>query len=164
MPLDPCIGSSAMRSNQMTVRQLFSGGLLLCYQLRPDSLFLLLQLGREFGSEIRCLEDRTNLDFRIFTAIKWGCGIRRTHSTASSIDLTCQIQNPAMSSFVSANGPSMTVRCDPEKRTRFAFHRRMKPVAREHNPRFHEFLVEGAHLRRASPPWALRQLPYPCLP
>ena len=35
-------------------------------------------------------------------------GARRSHSTASSIDETCQIQNPPMTSFASANGPSMT--------------------------------------------------------
>jgi hypothetical protein len=41
------------------------------------------------------------------------------HSTASSIDAHCQIQNPAISSFVSANGPSETVRDVPENFTRF---------------------------------------------
>ena len=35
-------------------------------------------------------------------------GARFSHSTASSIDETCQIQKPPTSSFVSANGPSMT--------------------------------------------------------
>src|SRR4051794_16461165 len=34
---------------------------------------------------------------------------------ASSIDLTCQIQNPATSSFVSAKGPSVTDRLVPLK-------------------------------------------------
>jgi membrane-bound lytic murein transglycosylase B len=47
-----------------------------------------------------------------------GSGQRRTHSTASSIDLTCHIQKPATSSLVSANGPSMVVFLPPENRTR----------------------------------------------
>ena len=36
-----------------------------------------------------------------------GFGQRLTHSTASSIERTCQSQNPATNSFVSANGPSV---------------------------------------------------------
>src|SRR5262249_24338588 len=43
---------------------------------------------------------------------------RLTHSIASSSDLTCQSQKPAINSFVSAKGPSMTVRLLPENRTR----------------------------------------------
>ena len=38
-----------------------------------------------------------------------GLGQRLTHSMASSRDLTCQNQKPAMSSLLSTNGPSMTV-------------------------------------------------------
>jgi len=41
-----------------------------------------------------------------------------THSIASSIDFTCQIQKPAINSFVSAKGPSMTACFPPENRTR----------------------------------------------
>ena len=44
-----------------------------------------------------------------------GLGHRLAHSTASSIDRTCQIQKPATSSFVSAKGPSVTVRFAPSK-------------------------------------------------
>jgi uncharacterized protein YndB with AHSA1/START domain len=40
----------------------------------------------------------------------WGFGQRRAHSMASSIERTCQSQNPATSSLVSAKGPSMTLR------------------------------------------------------
>src|SRR5262245_16665220 len=50
-----------------------------------------------------------------------GLGQRLTHSTASSIDRTCHSQKPAISSLVSANGPSITVRLAPEKRTRLPF-------------------------------------------
>jgi hypothetical protein len=37
---------------------------------------------------------------------------------ASSMESTCQSQNPAISSFVSAKGPSVTVRASPSKWTR----------------------------------------------
>ena len=47
-----------------------------------------------------------------------GFGQRRTHSIASSIERTCHSQKPATSSWVSVNGPSVTVRVLPEKRTR----------------------------------------------
>src|SRR6478609_4386399 len=39
--------------------------------------------------------------------------MRRAHSTASSIDFTCQIQKPATSSLVSLNGPSRNERPAP---------------------------------------------------
>src|SRR6185437_11487839 len=47
-----------------------------------------------------------------------GLGQRLTHSIASSFDLTWMSQKPAISSLVSANGPSITVRFEPENRTR----------------------------------------------
>ena len=50
-----------------------------------------------------------------------GFGHRLTHSIASSSDLTCHTQKPAISSFDSANGPSTTVRLSPENRTRTPF-------------------------------------------
>src|SRR6478735_1316354 len=46
-----------------------------------------------------------------------GFGQRCAHSSASSIERTSHIQKPATSSLVSANGPSVTVRCLPEKCT-----------------------------------------------
>ena len=48
-----------------------------------------------------------------------GLGQRLTHSIASSIERTCHSQKPATSSLVSVNGPSVTVRLAPEKRTLF---------------------------------------------
>ena len=48
----------------------------------------------------------------------WGLGHCLTHSIASSFDGTCHSQNPAINSFVSANGPSITVRLSPENLTR----------------------------------------------
>src|SRR5258706_4220405 len=47
-----------------------------------------------------------------------GFGQRLTHSIASAFDFTFHSQKPATSSFVSANGPSVTMRFAPEKRTR----------------------------------------------
>src|SRR4029077_8668169 len=41
-----------------------------------------------------------------------------TQSIASCSEETFQIENPAMSSVVSANGPAVTVRFEPENRTR----------------------------------------------
>src|SRR5262249_52838843 len=45
-------------------------------------------------------------------------GARLSHSIASSFDFTCQSQKPAISSFVSVNGPSVTVRWPPLNFTR----------------------------------------------
>src|SRR5262249_15280944 len=50
-----------------------------------------------------------------------GRGARFNHPIASCSDLTFQIQNPATSSLVSGNGPSMTVVVRPPKRTRAPF-------------------------------------------
>jgi hypothetical protein len=51
------------------------------------------------------------------TSPSWN-GARFNHSIASSFDLTCHSQNPAISSLVSLNGPSITVRLPPENWTR----------------------------------------------
>ena len=56
-----------------------------------------------------------------------GLGQRLTHSIASSIDFTCHSQKPATSSFVSANGPSITVRSLPENWTRAPFELGCRP-------------------------------------
>src|SRR5688572_30039307 len=48
-------------------------------------------------------------------------GARLTHSIASSIDFTWISQKPATNSFVSAKGPSITVRFPPENRMRAPF-------------------------------------------
>src|SRR5689334_24297182 len=54
-----------------------------------------------------------------------------------SIDFTCQIQKPATSSFVSANGPSITVRDLPLKRTRLLFDDRSEEHTSELQSQFH---------------------------
>ena len=46
----------------------------------------------------------------IWDSVPIGFGQRLTHSIASSSDSTWKIQKPAISSFVSANGPSVTDR------------------------------------------------------
>src|SRR5919201_3681463 len=58
-----------------------------------------------------------------------GLGIRFAHSIASSQDLTCQSQKPAINSLVSANGPSTTVRLLPENLTRAPFEVGCSPSA-----------------------------------
>src|SRR5712691_1991387 len=60
---------------------------------------------------------------RISTSVSslWGLGQRFSHSMASSIDLTCHSQKPAINSFVSVNGPSITVRLPPDNLTRTPF-------------------------------------------
>src|SRR6185503_9527701 len=57
----------------------------------------------------------------------FGFGQRFTHSIASSIDFTFHSQKPAISSLVSANGPSMTVVFPPAKRTRAPFELGCRP-------------------------------------
>src|SRR5581483_6784900 len=60
-------------------------------------------------------------------SLSYGLGQRFTHSIASSFDFTCQIQKPAISSLVSANGPSITVRLFPENLTRAPFELGCRP-------------------------------------
>src|SRR4029450_12394523 len=74
----------------------------------------------------------------------WGLGQRFNHSIASSFDLHCQIQNPAISSFVSANGPSITVRLFPENLTRVPLELCCNPSP-EHYPGFPQLFVELTH-------------------
>src|SRR5262249_14402708 len=57
-------------------------------------------------------------------------------STASSIDLTCQIQKPATSSLVSENGPSMTVFLPAENRTRLPLLLGWRPSPANMTPAF----------------------------
>src|SRR5882757_5677466 len=93
----------------MQVR-LFVGGLI--WQLSPFCYFV---LDIFFGQE-SSISKTWRISISESTA--WGLGQRLTHSMASSRDLTCQIQKPAMSSLVSVKGPSTTVRDLPENLTR----------------------------------------------
>ena len=61
------------------------------------------------------------------------------------------IQKPAISSFVSANGPSMTVRFLPENRTRAPFELGLQALAGQHHAGLDQLLVVLAHRRRAAP-------------
>src|SRR3954464_3351068 len=65
-----------------------------------------------------------------------GLGQRLTHSIASSFDFTCQSQKPAISSLVSAKGPSITVRLSPENRTRAPFELGWSPSPASITPAF----------------------------
>src|SRR5712664_4416385 len=59
--------------------------------------------------------------WRISTSVPPSNGARLSHSTASSMDFSCHSQKPPMSSLVSGKGPSITVRCCLENRTRLPF-------------------------------------------
>src|SRR6478672_513595 len=65
-----------------------------------------------------------------------GLGQRLTHSIASSFERHCQIQKPAMSSFVSLKGPSTTERLSPKKRTRAPFELGCRPSPASMIPAF----------------------------
>jgi len=65
-----------------------------------------------------------------------GFGQRFAHSIASSIDRTCHSQKPAISSFVSANGPSTTVRLPRENLTRAPFELGCSPSPASITPAF----------------------------
>ena len=98
-----------------------------------QALFLRPELGREFRAEVLGLEHLADLDLG---SVGNGLGQRFTHSIASSIDLTFQIQKPAISSLVSANGPSITVRFAPENRTRAPFELGWSPSPASITPAF----------------------------
>src|ERR1700730_7167137 len=58
-----------------------------------------------------------------------GLGQRLTHSIASGNDAHFHSQKPATTSFVSANGPSITVRFSPANLTRAPFELACSPSA-----------------------------------
>ena len=66
----------------------------------------------------------------------WGFGQRLTHSIASSFDFTRHSQKPAINSFVSAKGPSITVRLSPENLTRAPFELGWSPSPASSTPAF----------------------------
>src|SRR6266853_1729806 len=63
-------------------------------------------------------------------------GARLSHPMASSIDLTCHSQKPAINSFVSVNGPSITVRFPSENLTRTPFELARSPSPAGITPAF----------------------------
>ena len=82
-------------------------------QLLAQTLLPLLDLGSGLSAEVFRLKHSANLDL--------GSPVERSALIASSIDLTCHSQKPAISSFVSVNGPSITVRFPSENLTRTPF-------------------------------------------
>src|SRR3954468_12125917 len=85
-----------------------------------------------------CLKSSSSKSGRISSSESPTCGLgqRLAHSSASSIDFTFQIQKPAMSSFVSMNGPSTTVRLAPENLTRLPFDEGCRPSPEIQRPAF----------------------------
>src|SRR5438270_6526680 len=65
-----------------------------------------------------------------------GLGHRLTHSIASSLDFTRNIQKPAINSLVSVNGPSITVRLVPENSTRAPLELGCSPSPASSTPAF----------------------------
>src|SRR5580704_8736393 len=63
-----------------------------------------------------------------------GLGQRLTHSTASCKDAHFHSQKPATNSFVSANGPSITVRFSPANLTRAPFELACSPSPASNTP------------------------------
>src|SRR3984893_14743545 len=63
-----------------------------------------------------------------------GLGQRLTHSIASGNDAHFHSQKPATSSFVSVNGPSITVRFSPAKLTRAPFELACSPSPASSTP------------------------------
>src|SRR5271165_4977276 len=63
-----------------------------------------------------------------------GLGQPLTHSIASSSDAHFHSQKPATSSFVSANGPSITIRFSPANFTRTPFELACRPSAASSTP------------------------------
>src|ERR1700722_16701879 len=98
-------------------------------------IFSLCFLTTGFGSRPKSATSKT-WRISISYSPSWQSGQRLTHSTASSIDLSCQIQYPAISSLVSVNGPSITVRLSPAKRTRLPFELGWRPSAASRTPAF----------------------------
>ena len=99
---------------------------------------------RELGCELGPESPPPRYTCRISISESPGIGFeqRLTRSIASSFEFTCHSQNPAMNSFVSANGPSITVRFFPEKRTRAPFELGCKPSPASMHSGLHEFAVE----------------------
>ena len=91
-------------------------------------------------------------------------GTRLAHSIASSLDFTWMIQNPATSSFDSANGPSTTVRLLPEYLMRAPFELGLRPDSRRAYPGFHQFFVVLRHVGENLLARHRTRLPIPCWP
>src|SRR5688572_29899578 len=108
---------------------------LLAQRRDSDSARILSSWARSSGVNASPKSSASNTG-RISTSVPPSNGAFLSHSTASSIDFTCQIQNPATSSLVSANGPSITARVEPSKRTRLPFDVGWRPSPASIRPAF----------------------------
>jgi len=61
------------------------------------------------------------------------------------MERTCQSQKPAISSLVSAKGPSITVRFEPEKRTRLPLETGLETFGGEQDAGLDQLLIEFSH-------------------
>ncbi len=95
-----------------------SASLLLSGDLRPQAVLLVAEFGGHRFAEVFHLKDGADLDLgRPFHRV--GTPLEPLNRFGHRAD--CQSQKPAISSFVSANGPSITVRSFPVNRTRAPF-------------------------------------------
>src|SRR5947199_274143 len=78
--------------------------------------------------------------WRISTSPSWN-GARFSHSMASLSDFTSHSQKPAISSFVSAKGPSITVRLLPENLTRAPLELACSPSPASITPAFSSWML-----------------------
>ena len=86
------------------------------------------------GAEVLGLEDRADLDLRLLARHRVGAAARPTRPPRPSTS-PARSRSPAMSSLVSAKGPSMTVFLPPAEAHALALAARMEPVAGQHDAR-----------------------------
>src|SRR6266851_187383 len=116
-------------------------------QLRCDSIFFRSASSLARSSPVGSLGAKSAVSntWRISISAPGLNGARLTHSIASSLDLTCHSQKPAISSLASVKGPSITVGFPAVNRTRAPFELGW-PLAREHHAGLHQLFVELPHL------------------
>src|ERR1700738_2779125 len=107
--------------------------------LRRDSTVALSRSSCSLSSGVIVSKSEASKTWRISISASppgSGSGQRLTHSIASSIELTWNIQKPAISSL-SGNGPVVTVRLPPENLMRAPLRAGLQPFAGEHDAGIH---------------------------
>src|SRR6516162_4389938 len=120
------------------------GSSYLPYQEEPrrDSIVALSRSSCSLSSGVIVSKSEASKTWRIsisYSPPGTGSGQRLTHSIASSFEFTWNIQNPAISSLSSVNGPSMTVRLPAEKLMRVPFELGCRPSPASNTPAFVSF-------------------------
>src|SRR5215467_2394932 len=118
--------------------------LCLLLDLRAKAGLLFLKLGSELGAEVRRLEQRANLDLSFLS--RW---IRTTSYPLDRLFQRSYLPEPESRDQLLCFGEwSVDDRGllpgEPDAR---AFGARLKPLARQHDPRLHQFFVKIAHIR-----------------